>query len=165
LSWADIPWLKSITRLPIILKGVQCWEVYKFHSFQKKRQRAAWLMSGSSLGNQDAVEAREQGLAGIVLSNHGGRQLDYARSGLEVLVEVVDKLKARGMWNPAAFAVFIDGGVRRAGDVLKALCLGASAVGIGRPFLYAYSAYGSQGVVRALQILKDEMEMNMRLSN
>ncbi|PLW13550.1 hypothetical protein PCANC_24070 [Puccinia coronata f. sp. avenae] len=137
LSWADIPWLKSITRLPIILKGVQCWE--------------------------DAVEAREQGLAGIVLSNHGGRQLDYARSGLEVLVEVVDKLKARGMWNPAAFAVFIDGGVRRAGDVLKALCLGASAVGIGRPFLYAYSAYGSQGVVRALQILKDEMEMNMRL--
>ncbi|KNZ57320.1 L-lactate dehydrogenase (Cytochrome) [Puccinia sorghi] len=137
LSWADIPWLKSITKLPILLKGIQCWE--------------------------DAVMAREQGLAGIVLSNHGGRQLDYARSGLEVLVEVVAALKARGMYSREEFAIFIDGGVRRAGEVLKALCLGASGVGIGRPFLYAYSLYGYPGVVRALQILKEEMEMNMRL--
>ncbi|OAV98840.1 hypothetical protein PTTG_25530 [Puccinia triticina 1-1 BBBD Race 1] len=137
LSWVDIPWLKSLTSLPILLKGVQCWE--------------------------DAVLAQKHGLAGIVLSNHGGRQLDYSRSGLEVLVEVVTKLKSMGTWQPEKFGVFMDGGVRRASDVLKALCLGATAVGIGRPFLYAYSVYGAQGVVRAIQILKDELEMNMRL--
>ncbi|KAA1122600.1 hypothetical protein PGTUg99_002623 [Puccinia graminis f. sp. tritici] len=137
LSWDDIPWLRSITKLPILLKGVQSWE--------------------------DAVMAKERGLQGIVLSNHGGRQLDYSRSGLEVLVEVVDKLRELGSWNPREFGVFMDGGVRRASDVLKALCLGATGVGLGRPFLYAYSVYGSQGVVRAIQILKDEMEMNMRL--
>lgn len=137
LSWADIPWFKTITKLPILLKGVQCWE--------------------------DAVLARQHGLQGIVLSNHGGRQLDYSRSGIEILIEVVDQLKKRSMWNPDQFEVYLDGGIRRAGDVIKALCLGAKAVGIGRPFLYAYSVYGHQGVIRAIQILKDELEMNMRL--
>ncbi|CAH7670868.1 FMN-dependent dehydrogenase-domain-containing protein [Phakopsora pachyrhizi] len=137
LSWKDIEWFKSITKMPIILKGVQTWE--------------------------DAVLAREHGLDGVVLSNHGGRQLDYARSGIEVLVEVVDQLKRRKLWDPDRFEVFVDGGVRRSVDVLKALCLGAKAVGIGRPFLYAYSVYGHLGVIRAIQILKDELEMDMRL--
>jgi len=136
LSWKDIPWFKSITRMPIILKGVQTWE--------------------------DAVMAAEMGLDGVVLSNHGGRQLDLARSGIEVLVEVVDALKKRNLWSDK-FSVFIDGGVRRAGDVLKAIAIGAKAVGIGRPFIYAYSAYGYEGTVKAIQVLKDEMEMNMRL--
>jgi len=136
LSWKDIPWFKSITSMPLILKGVQCWE--------------------------DAVMAAEAGLAGIVLSNHGGRQLDFARSGIEILVEVVHELKKRNLWGDH-FEVYIDGGVRRAGDVLKAVALGARGVGIGRPFLYAYSAYGHEGVSHAIQILKDEMEMNMRL--
>ncbi|KAF8320336.1 hypothetical protein DL93DRAFT_1831592 [Clavulina sp. PMI_390] len=137
LSWPDIPWFKTITKMPIILKGVQCWE--------------------------DAVMAYEAGCQGIVLSNHGGRQLEFARSGIEVLVEVVAALKERGMFPDPNFSIFIDGGVRRASDVLKAVALGATAVGIGRPFIYAYSAYGQEGVEKALQILHDEFEMNMRL--
>jgi L-lactate dehydrogenase (cytochrome) len=111
LSWKDMDWFKSITKMPIILKGVQCWE--------------------------DAVMAAEAGLQGVVLSNHGGRQLDFARSGIEILVEVVDALKERNLWGPH-FEVYIDGGVRRASDVLKAVALGAKGVGIGRPFLCEY---------------------------
>ncbi|KAF9268554.1 hypothetical protein L218DRAFT_917391 [Marasmius fiardii PR-910] len=139
LNWGDLPWFKSITKMPLILKGVQCWE--------------------------DVLEAYDQGLAGVVLSNHGGRQLDFARSGIEVLVECVAKLKEkRGLTFPNdKFALFVDGGVRRATDVIKAIALGASAVGIGRPFLYAFSAYGVDGVNKALEILRDEFEMNMRL--
>lgn len=136
LSWKDIPWFKSITKMPLILKGVQCWE--------------------------DAVLAAEAGLQGVVLSNHGGRQLDFARSGIEILVETMDALRKRDLLKDG-FEVYVDGGVRRAGDIIKAYALGATAVGIGRPLLYAYSAYGKEGVVRALQILKDEMEMNLRL--
>lgn len=139
LNWSDIAWFKSITKMPLILKGVQCWE--------------------------DAIEAYDIGLRGVVLSNHGGRQLDFARSGLEVLVEVTTKLKEkRGLSFPnEQFQLFVDGGVRRATDVMKAVALGATAVGVGRPFLYAYSAYGPEGINQALQILHDEFEMNMRL--
>ncbi|KAG6335408.1 hypothetical protein ID866_3682, partial [Astraeus odoratus] len=161
LNWADLDWFRSVTKMPLVLKGVQCWE--------------------------DALEAYDRGLAGVVLSNHGGRQLDFARSGIEVLVEVVRKLKQkRGLNFPNSnFQLFVDGGVRRATDVIKAVALGATAVGIGRPFLYAYSAYGPEGIDRALQILhvriisqllqscesscvgirreQDEFEMNMRL--
>ena len=135
LSWKDIPWFKSITKMPIILKGVQSVD--------------------------DVLRAVEVGADGVVLSNHGGRQLDTARSGIEVLAEVMPALRARNWEN--RIEVFVDGGVRRATDVLKALCLGAKGVGIGRPFLYAMSAYGQAGVDRAMQLLKDEMEMNMRL--
>lgn len=137
LCWDDIKWFQSITKMPIILKGVQAWE--------------------------DAVLAVEAGCQGVVLSNHGGRQLDFARSGIEVLVEVVAKLKERNMWPNPNFEIFVDGGVRRATDVLKAIALGATAVGVGRPFLYAFSSYGQEGVEQALQILHDEFEMNMRL--
>ncbi|KAI9659886.1 MAG: hypothetical protein M1821_001238 [Bathelium mastoideum] len=136
LSWADLPWFRSITRMPIVLKGVQRVE--------------------------DVLRAVETGcVQGVVLSNHGGRQLDFARSGVEVLDEVMPALRERGWENK--IEVFVDGGVRRATDILKALCLGAKGVGIGRPFLYAMSAYGLAGVDRAMQLLKDEMEMNMRL--
>lgn len=125
--------------MPLILKGVQCWE--------------------------DALEAYDRGVAGVVLSNHGGRQLDFARSGVEVLAEVVAQLKEkRGLKFPnEKFQLFVDGGVRRATDVIKAVALGATAVGIGRPLLYAYSSYGPDGIDKALQILHDEFEMNMRL--
>jgi len=123
LCWDDIDWFKSITNMPIILKGVQ---------------RA-----------EDALKAVEYGLQGIVLSNHGGRQLDYARSGIEVLVEVMDALKKKG-WQDK-LEVYVDGGARRATDIIKAVCLGARGVGIGRPFLYAMSSYGQQGVERAIQ--------------
>ncbi|KAF7973057.1 hypothetical protein HWV62_16356 [Athelia sp. TMB] len=120
---------------------------------------------GAARAISDALEAYDQGLAGVVLSNHGGRQLDFARSGIEILVEVVTHLKEkRGLTFPNdKFLLFVDGGVRRATDVLKAIALGATSVGVGRPFLYAFSAYGTDGVNRALQILKDEFEMNLRL--
>lgn len=135
LSWKDIPWFKSITKMPIMLKGVQRVE--------------------------DVIRAIESGVQGVVLSNHGGRQLDFARSGIEVLAEVMPVLRERGWEN--RIEIFVDGGVRRATDIIKALCLGAKAVGIGRPFIYAMSAYGQPGVERAMQLLKDEMEMGMRL--
>ncbi|KAI0767098.1 FMN-dependent dehydrogenase-domain-containing protein [Fomes fomentarius] len=139
LDWKDIPWFQSITKMPLILKGVQCWE--------------------------DALIAYDQGLAGVVLSNHGGRQLEFSRSAIEVLVEVTRELKARrGLTFPnEKFQLFVDGGVRRANDVLKAIALGATAVGVGRPFLYAFSSYGFEGMDHALNILNDEFEMNMRL--
>lgn len=137
LDWNDVLWIKSQTRIPILLKGVQCWE--------------------------DVVLASEMGLAGCVLSNHGGRQLDFARSGIEVLEEAVPELRKRGTFPRPNFQLFIDGGIRRATDVLKAIALGATAVGIGRPFIYAFSTYGADGVVRAVQILRDEIEMGMRL--
>ena len=135
LSWKDIPWFRSITRMPIVLKGVQRIE--------------------------DVIRAIESGVQGVVLSNHGGRQLDFARSGIEILAEVMPVLRERG-WEDR-IEIFVDGGVRRATDIIKALCLGAKGVGIGRPFLYAMSAYGLPGVDRAMQLLKDEMEMGMRL--
>ena len=128
---------QSLHIVPIVLKGIATWE--------------------------DAVLAVESGVQGIVLSNHGGRQLDMSRSGLEVLVEVVDALKERGYWPNPNFHIFVDGGVRRATDVLKALALGASAVGIGRGFLYSFCAYGQEGVEHAFKILREEFEMNMRL--
>lgn len=138
--------------MPLILKGVQRYE--------------------------DAFKAYDAGCAGAVLSNHGGRQLDFARSGIEVLVEVVKAFKEkRGITFPnEKFQLFVDGGVRRATDVLKAVALGATAgmyfllhlitvilfmrpnsiwiVGIGRPFLYSYCAYGQEGIDKALSILK-----------
>ena len=135
LSWKDIPWFLSITKMPILLKGVQRVE--------------------------DVIRAIESGVHGVVLSNHGGRQLDFARSGIEVLAEVMPVLRERGWEN--RIEIYVDGGIRRATDIIKALCLGATGVGIGRPFLYAMSAYGLPGVDRAMQLLKDEMEMNMRL--
>mgnify|MGYP000003218794 FL=1 len=136
-DWDDVLWMKRQTRLPILLKGVQTWE--------------------------DAVQAYEMGLAGVVLSNHGGRQLDFARSGVEVLEEVMRELRKRGSFPNPAFQVMVDGGFRRGTDILKALAMGATAVGIGRPFLYAYSAYGVDGVIHAINLLRDELEMNMRL--
>lgn len=135
LSWKDIPWFLSITKMPIILKGVQRVE--------------------------DVIRAIEAGVHGVVLSNHGGRQLDFARSGIEVLAEVMPVLRERGWQN--RIEIYVDGGIRRATDIIKALCLGATGVGIGRPFLFAMSAYGLPGVDRAMQLLKDEMVMNMRL--
>jgi L-lactate dehydrogenase (cytochrome) len=111
--------------VPLILKGVQCWEVRQvFRSLPPSA-----IVTIVILFMQDALEAYDQNVAGIVLSNHGGRQLDFARSGIEVLVEVVTKLKEkRGLMFPnERFQLFVDGGVRRATDVLKAVALGATA--------------------------------------
>jgi L-lactate dehydrogenase (cytochrome) len=126
LSWKDIPWFQSITKMPIILKGIQRVE--------------------------DVMKAIEYGVQGVVLSNHGGRQLDTARSGIEILAEVMPILKQNGLQDK--LEIFIDGGIRRGTDIIKALCLGAKGVGLGRPFLYAMSAYGLPGVEKAMQLLK-----------
>ncbi|EGV63279.1 FMN-dependent dehydrogenase/cytochrome heme-binding domain [Yamadazyma tenuis] len=135
LNWEDIKWFRSITKLPIILKGIQ------------------------TVG--DSLKAIDYGVDGIVLSNHGGRQLEFSRPPIDVLAELHYILKAKKLENK--LEIYIDGGIRRATDILKALCLGAKGVGIGRPFLYAMSTYGDDGVYKAIQILKDEMIMNMRL--
>lgn len=135
LNWKDLEWFRSITKMPIILKGVQCVE--------------------------DALMAIDYGVDGIVLSNHGGRQLDSVKAPIEILAELHPILKKRGLLSK--MEIYIDGGVRRGSDVLKAIALGAKGVGIGRPFLYAMSTYGDAGVSKAIQILKDEMIMNMRL--
>lgn len=135
LSWKDIPWFQGITKMPILLKGVQRVE--------------------------DVLKAIEAGVQGVVLSNHGGRQLEFARSAIEVLAETMPVLKQMGLEDK--IEIYVDGGVRRGTDILKALCMGAKGVGIGRPFLYAMSAYGPEGVDRAMALLRDELEMNMRL--
>jgi L-lactate dehydrogenase (cytochrome) len=135
LCWKDIPFFQQITKLPIALKGVQ--------------------------RTDDVLKAVEHGINAVVLSNHGGRQLDTAPTGIELLAEVMSTLRARNLHHK--IEIYIDGGVRRSSDIVKAICLGAKGVGIGRPFLYAMSAYGEPGVSRAIQLLKDEFEMNMRL--
>lgn len=135
LSWEDIPWFRSITKMPIVLKGVQRVE--------------------------DVIRAAECGIEAVILSNHGGRQLEYSEAPIEVLAEVMPALRERGLQND--IEVYLDGGARRGSDILKALCLGARGVGIGRPFLYAMAGYGQQGVEKAIRIYKDELERNMRL--
>ncbi|KAJ3719767.1 FMN-dependent dehydrogenase-domain-containing protein [Lentinula raphanica] len=134
MTWEKtIPWLRSVTKLPIVIKGIQC--------------------------VQDAILAAEAKVDGILLSNHGGRQLEYSLPPLEVLYrlrtqqpQIFDKME-----------VYLDGGVRRGTDVVKALCLGAKAVGLGRPFLYAQSAYGEVGVRKIISILEREIVTTMRL--
>ncbi|KAJ7070901.1 FMN-dependent dehydrogenase-domain-containing protein [Mycena amicta] len=133
MTWeTTIPWLRSVTKLPIVIKGIQC--------------------------VQDAVLAAEAGVDGILLSNHGGRQLEYSLPPIEVLY----RLRRQ---RPDVFKkieVYIDGGIHRGSDVLKALCLGATAVGLGRQFLYAQSAYGEAGLVKIVQILQREILTGMR---
>lgn len=135
LSWKDITEIKKKTDLPIVIKGVQ---------------RA-----------EDVLKAVEVGAAGVVLSNHGGRQLDFSRSPVEVLAEVAPIIRERKLQD--SFEIYIDGGVRRGTDILKALCLGAKGVGLGRPFLYANSTYGKEGVEKLIDTLSFELEMGMRL--
>jgi len=131
LSWRDIAWLRSITSLPVVVKGVMCAE--------------------------DARLAVEHGAAAVVVSNHGGRQLDSAPSTIEVLEEVVAAVGGR-------CEVYLDGGVRRGTDVVKALALGARAVLIGRPYLWGLAVAGEAGARRVLDLLTAETEMALRLT-
>ncbi|RDB29558.1 Cytochrome b2, mitochondrial [Hypsizygus marmoreus] len=134
MTWEKtIPWLRSITKLPIVIKGIESVE--------------------------DAILAADAGVDGILISNHGGRQLDYAFPPLEILHRL--RQQRPDVFNK--LEVYIDGGIRRGTDVVKALCLGATAVGLGRPFLYAQSAYGVPGVVKIVQILEREIVTAMRL--
>ncbi|GJP95901.1 putative integral membrane protein [Aspergillus niger] len=131
-TWEDLAWLKQNTFLPIVLKGVQTAE--------------------------DAVLAVEHGVDGIVVSNHGGRSLDTSTSSIAVLLEIRRRC-------PQVFdrlEVFVDGGIRRGTDIIKAICLGAKAVGMGRHFLYSL-CYGQEGVERLIEIMRDELETTMKL--
>ncbi|CUS21753.1 LAQU0S03e10000g1_1 [Lachancea quebecensis] len=134
-TWKDIDLIMSSTKLPVGLKGVQ--------------------------RGEDVVLAAEKGVKAVVLSNHGGRQLDFSRPPLEVLAEAKQMLKEKGLEDK--IEIYLDGGIRRGSDVIKALCLGAKGVGLGRPFLYAMAGYGEEGVTHLLDILRNEMKNNMRL--
>lgn len=130
-TWDKLPWLRSITSLPILLKGI--------------------------LTAEDALLALEHGMDGIIVSNHGGRQLDGVLSGIEALPEVVEAVNGR-------CEVYVDGGIRRGTDVLKALALGARAVMVGRPILWGLAVNGERGAGHVLEILRDELELAMVLS-
>eukprot|EP00249_Psilotum_nudum_P018320 c26747_g1_i1 orf=584-1738(+) len=131
LNWKDIKWMQSITNLPIFLKGV--------------------------LTGEDAALAVEAGVAGIIVSNHGGRQLDYSSPSIIVLEEIVSAVCGR-------IPVLLDGGIRRGTDIFKALALGASAVLIGRPILFGLAVDGEMGVKNVLQMLRNELELTMALA-
>jgi isopentenyl diphosphate isomerase/L-lactate dehydrogenase-like FMN-dependent dehydrogenase len=108
------------------------------------------------LSPDDAEEAVRRRAAGIVVSNHGGRQLDTGLGAIEALPPIVDRVKGRTK-------ILFDSGVRRGIDVFKAIALGASAVGVGRPILYGLAAYGAEGVTAVLEHLKAELVNTMRL--
>jgi L-lactate dehydrogenase (cytochrome) len=131
LNWSDVAWLRSQTRLPLVLKGVT--------------------------SASDVRLALDHGLDGVMLSNHGGRNLDTSPPAILTLLECHRRC-------PHVFGrldIFVDGGIRRGTDVLKSLALGATAVGLGRPVLFA-TAYGQEGVEHLLDIMRDELEVAMR---
>ena len=131
LSWSDVDWLRSIWDGPIVLKGIQRVD--------------------------DAVRARDAGVDGIALSNHGGRQLDDAPSPVS-LIEPVRQAVGDGL------TIVCDGGVRRGSDVVKALALGADLCSIGRPYLYAMGAAGERGVDHLIGFLREGLERTMALT-
>ncbi|MBJ7260293.1 MAG: alpha-hydroxy-acid oxidizing protein, partial [Chthoniobacterales bacterium] len=131
LTWQDFAWLRGQTKLPILLKGI--------------------------VREDDARLAVEHGAAGVIVSNHGGRQLDTAPATVEVLPRIVAAVDGK-------IPVLIDGGVRRGTDVVKALALGAQAVLIGRPVLWGLATDGEEGALRVLEMLKAEFDLAMALS-
>jgi len=129
-TWKEVDWLASLSPLPILLKGV--------------------------LRGDDAAIALDHGIKGIIVSNHGGRQLDGVPASLSMLPGVVDAVNGR-------IEVLMDGGIRRGSDIVKALCLGARAVLIGRAYGYGLAAGGHAGVARAIDILRTDMIRTMKL--
>ena len=130
VTWRDLEWLRSLSPLPILVKGI--------------------------LTAEDAALACEAGAAGVVVSNHGGRQLDGVSPSIDALPEVVEAVDGRG-------EVLLDGGIRRGTDVVKALALGARAVLVGRAPLWGLAVGGAAGVERVLGLLRDEIELALTL--
>jgi 4-hydroxymandelate oxidase len=130
LTWKEIDWLRALTQLPLIIKGIH---------------RA-----------DDAKRAVEHGAAGLVVSNHGGRQLDTALAAIEMLSDVTEAVGHQ-------IEVYLDGGVRRGTDIVKARALGARAVLLGRPVLWGLAVDGEAGVRRVLELLKAEFDLAMAL--
>ena len=130
LTWEDLKWIREAWKGPIIIKGI--------------------------LIGDDARRAADEGAAAVVVSNHGGRQLDCVAASLRALPEIVAAANGR-------VEVLMDGGVRRGSDIVKALCLGARAVLIGRAYAYGLAAAGRPGVARALEILRADVDRTMKL--
>jgi 4-hydroxymandelate oxidase len=130
-TWDDIAWTRSAVKVPVLLKGI--------------------------LHPDDAELAIEAGAAGIIVSNHGGRNLDTTPATIDALPRIADRVGGR-------VPVLIDGGIRRGTDVLKALALGATAVLIGRPYVYGLAVGGANGVTAVIEILKRELEQAMALT-
>ncbi|CAK7319842.1 2-Hydroxyacid oxidase 1 [Vulpes lagopus] len=131
ISWEDIKWLRGLTSLPIVAKGI--------------------------LRGDDAKEAVKHGLNGILVSNHGARQLDGVPATIDALPEIVEAVEGK-------VEIFLDGGIRKGTDVLKALALGAKAVFVGRPVIWGLASQGEKGVQDVLEILKEEFRLAMALS-
>ena len=134
-SWDDVAWLRAQTKLPLVLKGV--------------------------LHPEDAKLAHALGADALIVSNHGGRTLDTALPSAWALPRIADALAGV---SGAALPLLVDGGIRRGTDVLKAIALGARAVLVGRPIVFALAAAGPQGVAHALRLLRDELEIAMALA-
>ncbi len=130
LSWKDVEWLCGLTKLPVLLKGI--------------------------VHPEDARQAADYGAAGVIVSNHGGRQLDTAPATIAALPDIVDAVAGR-------VEVLIDGGIRRGTDVVKALAYGARAVAVGRPVLWGLAADGQRGVERVLELLRFEVDLALGL--
>ena len=130
LAWKDVEWLCSLTDLPVLLKGV--------------------------VHPDDARQAADTGAAGVIVSNHGGRQLDTAPATIDALPAIVEAVDGK-------VEVLIDGGIRRGTDVVKALAYGAKAVAVGRPVLWGLAAAGQSGVEKVLDILRFEVDLAMGL--
>jgi 4-hydroxymandelate oxidase len=129
-NWKDLEWMQTFVKVPILLKGI--------------------------LNPDDADHAAKAGVAGVVVSNHGGRALDTVPATIDALPAVVEKIAGR-------IPILMDGGIRRGTDVLKALASGASAVLVGRPYLYGLGVAGSDGVRHVIEILRGELEAAMAL--
>ena len=134
LTWESLTWIREQTKLPIWLKGI--------------------------LHEQDVLRACELGFDGVVLSNHGGRQLDAALSPLEVLQSARQTIDRAGY----KVSLLVDGGIRRGSDAFKALGLGADAVLVGRPVLWGLAVNGQGGVTQVLNLLNEELALTMKLA-
>jgi L-lactate dehydrogenase (cytochrome) len=130
VTWSDLMWIRKVWGGPIVVKGV--------------------------LTAEDARRAVDEGAAAIVVSNHGGRQLDCVPSSLRVLPQIVKAINGQT-------EILMDGGIRRGSDIIKALCLGARAVLCGRAYAYGLAAAGEAGVNRAIEILRADLDRTMRL--
>ncbi len=130
-NWNDLEWLRSVAKVPVLIKGI--------------------------LSAEDGRRAVERGADGVIVSNHGGRNLDTVPATIDALPRVVEAVAGR-------IPVMLDSGIRRGTDVLMALALGAKAVFIGRPYIYGLAAGGAKGVERVINILRDELERAMALT-
>ena len=128
-TWATVEKLRKLTKMKVMLKGIDT--------------------------PDDAKMAKEAGVDGIIVSNHGGRSTETGRATIDMLPEMIDTVGA-------GYPVFVDGGFRRGTDIYKALAIGAKGVGIGRGYIYGLAAFGQEGVERVIDILRAELTLTMR---